>query len=58
MMDKRPLVSVLVPLYNQERYFETCIRSICGQSYDNLATKEPHAFSHVTRYPGLIMTHP
>ena len=36
MMDKRPLVSVLVPLYNQERYFETCIRSICEQSYDNL----------------------
>lgn len=36
MMDNRPLVSVLVPLYNQERYFEQCIHSICTQSYDNI----------------------
>ena len=35
-MNNQPLVSVLVPLYNQERYFETCIRSICNQSYRNL----------------------
>lgn len=35
-MDNRPLVSVLVPLYNQERYFEACIRSICRQTYGNL----------------------
>ena len=31
-----PLVSVIVPLYNQERYFGSCIRSICKQSYNNL----------------------
>ena len=31
-----PLVSVIVPLYNQERYFGSCIRSICKQSYSNL----------------------
>lgn len=29
-------VSILVPLYNQERYFEKCIRSICNQTYKNL----------------------
>lgn len=29
-------VSILIPLYNQERYFDKCIRSICGQSYKNI----------------------
>ena len=33
---KKPKVSVLIPLYNQERYFRTCIRSVCSQSYTNL----------------------
>ena len=32
----QPLVSVLIPLYNQERYLGTCLRSICNQSYRNL----------------------
>ena len=31
-----PKVSVLIPLYNQERYFDTCIHSVCNQSYKNL----------------------
>lgn len=31
-----PLVSVVVPLYNQERYLDTCIRSICRQTYSNI----------------------
>lgn len=35
-MDKQPLVSILIPLYNQERYFEKCIRSVCNQTYKNL----------------------
>ena len=35
-MDKEPLVSILIPLYNQERYFEECIRSVCNQTYKNL----------------------
>ena len=29
-------VSILIPLYNQERYFEKCIRSICHQTYKNI----------------------
>jgi len=35
-MNNQPLVSILVPLYNQQRYFKTCIRSICNQTYRNL----------------------
>ena len=31
-----PKVSILVPLYNQEKYFGKCIRSICKQTYKNL----------------------
>ena len=29
-------VSILVPLYNQERYIGKCLRSICNQTYKNL----------------------
>lgn len=36
MTDNQPLVSILIPLYNQERYFEKCIRSVCRQTYRNL----------------------
>lgn len=32
----QPLVSILVPLYNQERYIKACIRSVCRQTYKNL----------------------
>ena len=31
-----PLVSVVVPLYNQEHYLDKCLRSICQQTYSNL----------------------
>lgn len=31
-----PLVSIIIPLYNQERYLDKCISSICGQTYKNL----------------------
>ena len=31
-----PLVSIIVPLYNQERYLDACLRSISRQSYKNL----------------------
>ena len=33
---RTPLVSILIPLYNQERYFDKCMRSVCGQTYKNL----------------------
>lgn len=34
MSDKK--VSIIIPLYNQERFFNACMRSVCGQSYKNL----------------------
>lgn len=35
-MDEMPLLSVIVPVYNGERYLEQCIDSIIGQAYNNL----------------------
>lgn len=29
-------ISVIVPVYNMEKYLERCLDSICNQSYDNL----------------------
>lgn len=34
--DIQPLVSIIVPVYNAERYLRYCIDSILGQSYANL----------------------
>lgn len=34
-MDK-PLVSVVLPIYNVEKYLDRCIRSVVEQTYDNL----------------------
>ena len=31
-----PIVSVVLPLYNQERYIKASLRSICNQTYKNL----------------------
>ena len=31
-----PMVSVIIPLYNQERYFNACMRSVASQTYKNL----------------------
>ncbi len=36
MTSNHPKVSIIVPLYNQERYLNPCLRSICKQSYQNL----------------------
>lgn len=36
MNRQKDLVSVIVPIYNVERYLERCIISICGQTYQNL----------------------
>ena len=33
---KTPLISVVVPIYNVERYLERCVKSICAQAYSNL----------------------
>jgi len=35
-MKTQPLVSILIPLYNQERYFKACMRSVEAQTYKNL----------------------
>jgi len=31
-----PLISVIVPIYNSEKYLMKCIDSICSQTYTNL----------------------
>lgn len=33
---KKELISVIVPVYNVERYLENCIESICGQTFTDL----------------------
>ena len=35
-MDHEELVSVVVPIYNVEKYLGRCIQSILNQSYENL----------------------
>ncbi len=35
-MSQRPLISIIVPVYNVELYMDQCIDSIVSQSYDNL----------------------
>lgn len=36
MIISKPLVSILVAVYNIEDYVEECLRSICSQSYTNI----------------------
>ena len=36
MRNKEPLVSVIVPVYNVEKYVEKCLTSLIRQSYENL----------------------
>ncbi len=34
--ETRPLISIIVPVYNVRPYLEKCLDSICGQTYKNL----------------------
>lgn len=31
-----PLISIIIPVYNVEKYIEDCITSVITQSYNNL----------------------
>lgn len=35
-LKKKPLISVIVPIYKAERYLSRCIQSIIGQTYGNI----------------------
>ena len=32
----KPLITVLIPVYNREKYIRQCLDSVCGQTYHNL----------------------
>ena len=34
--DGSPIVSIVLPIYNVERYLDRCVRSVVGQSYKNI----------------------
>lgn len=34
-MISNPLISIIVPCYNAEKYIETCINSVISQTYEN-----------------------
>lgn len=36
MKETNPIVSVIVPIYNREKYVARCIKSICNQNYKEL----------------------
>lgn len=36
MNELKPLISIIVPVYNVEQYLDKCITSICNQTYVNL----------------------
>ena len=35
-MEKLPKVSIIIPVYNAEKYIEKCLNSVVGQTYHNL----------------------
>ncbi len=32
----KPLISVILPIYNVAQFLPRCIESVCSQTYDNL----------------------
>lgn len=36
MNTKLPLISVVIPIYNVEKYLKRCLKSVCAQTYSNL----------------------
>ena len=36
MDEKKPLISIIVPVYNVEDYIEECLESLVKQTYKNL----------------------
>lgn len=36
MSDKRPLISVLIPVYNAQKFLASCLDSVCSQSYSHI----------------------
>lgn len=35
-MERHPLISVIIPVYNVERYLVPCLESVCAQTYTNI----------------------
>ncbi len=55
---EKPLVSVIIPVYNNEKYLDKCIKSVCNQKYDNLEIilindgSEDHSQSILEKWAG------
>lgn len=32
----KPLISIIIPVYNVEEYVEKCVKTVCAQTYENL----------------------
>lgn len=53
-----PLVSVIVPIYNSEKYLKQCLSSIVNQSYENLQIILVREFNKMANtYPYTIVTY-
>lgn len=36
MLDTKPLISIIVPVFNAQAYLEKCVHSLCKQTYSNI----------------------